>query len=84
MLSCYSCVATLTLCNSMNSSLAGFSVNGILKARMLEWIAMPSSWPSKEQASFDLMAAVTIFRMRKQQDSTVQQKKLYSVSCYKA
>ena len=33
----------LTLCNPVNSSSPGFSVHGILRARILEWIAMPSS-----------------------------------------
>ena len=33
----------LTLCSSMDSSLPGSSVHGILQARILEWIAMPSS-----------------------------------------
>ena len=34
-----SCV---TLCDSMNCSLPGSSVHGILQARLLEWVAMPS------------------------------------------
>ena len=38
-----------TVCNPMNYSLPGSSVQGILQARILEWIAMPSSrgfsWP---------------------------------------
>ena len=33
----------LTLCDLMNCNLPGFSVHGILQARMLEWVAMPSS-----------------------------------------
>ena len=33
----------LTLCNHTNCSLQGFSVHGILQARILEWIAIPSS-----------------------------------------
>ena len=33
----------LTLCNSMNCSPSGSSVHGILQARILEWVAMPSS-----------------------------------------
>ena len=37
------------LCNPMDSSLPGFSVHGILQARILEWVAIPfsrgSSWP---------------------------------------
>ena len=41
------CVQSLqagpTLCNSMDCSLPGPSVRGILQARILEWVAMPSS-----------------------------------------
>ena len=33
----------LTLCNPMDYNLPGFSVHGILQARILEWAAMPSS-----------------------------------------
>ena len=33
----------LTLCDPMNCSPPGFSVHGILQARMLEWVVMPSS-----------------------------------------
>ena len=33
----------LTLCDPMDCSPLGFSVHGILQARMLEWVAMPSS-----------------------------------------
>ena len=32
-----------TLCNRMNCSLPGSSVHGIFQARILEWVAMPSS-----------------------------------------
>ena len=32
----------LTLCNPMNSNPSGSSVHGILQARILEWVAMPS------------------------------------------
>ena len=31
----------LTLCDPMDCSLPGFSVHGILQARILEWVAMP-------------------------------------------
>ena len=31
------------LCDPMNYSLPGSSVQGILQARILEWVAMPSS-----------------------------------------
>ena len=37
------------LCHSMDCSLSGSSVHGVLQARTLEWVAMPSSrgssWP---------------------------------------
>ena len=46
MLSCSSCTQ---LCNPMDCSLPGFSVHGILQARVLDWIAISSSrrslWP---------------------------------------
>ena len=32
-----------TLCDPMDCSLPGSSVHGILQARMLEWVTMPSS-----------------------------------------
>ena len=40
----------LTLCDTMDCSPPGFSVHGILQARILEWVAIPfsrgwSSWP---------------------------------------
>ena len=33
----------LTLCDPMDYSLSGSSVHGILQARILEWLTMPSS-----------------------------------------
>ena len=33
----------LTLCNPMDLSLPGSSVHGVLQARILEWVPMPSS-----------------------------------------
>ena len=33
----------LTLCNSMDCSLAGSSVHGIFQARILEWVAISST-----------------------------------------
>ena len=39
----------LTLCNTMDCTLPGSSVHGILQVRILEWVAIPfsrwSSWP---------------------------------------
>ena len=43
---CVLCLVTqswLTLCNAMDCNPPGFSVLGILQARILEWVAMPSS-----------------------------------------
>ena len=37
-----------TLCNTMDCSPPGSSVHGILQARMLEWVAMPSSRGSSD------------------------------------
>ena len=37
------CQSCLTLCDPMDSSPPGSSVCGILQARILEWVAMPSS-----------------------------------------
>ena len=37
-----------TLCNSMDCSPPGSSVHGILQARVLEWVAMPSSRESSQ------------------------------------
>ena len=33
----------MELCDSMDRSLSGFSVHGVLQARKLEWVALPSS-----------------------------------------
>ena len=38
----------LNLCNSMDGSPPGSSVHGILQARTLEWVAMPSSRGSSD------------------------------------
>ena len=38
----------LTLCNPMDCSLPGSSAHGILQARILEWVAMPSSRGSSQ------------------------------------
>ena len=43
------CMLSRTLFNAMDCNLPGSSVHGILQARILEWVAMPSargsSWP---------------------------------------
>ena len=40
---CLVAQSCLTLCDPMDCSLPGSSVCGILQARILEWVAMPSS-----------------------------------------
>ena len=37
------CAVSSVVCDPMDCSLSGFSVHGILQARVLEWVAMPSS-----------------------------------------
>ena len=37
-----------TLCDLMDCSLPGFSVHGILQARILEWVAVPFSRESSQ------------------------------------
>ena len=41
-------VSRLTLCDPMDCSAPGLSVHGILQARILEWVAMPSSRASSQ------------------------------------
>ena len=51
----YAGVRARSLCNPMDHSLPGSSVHGILQARILEWVAMPSSrgtTPRMEHESF--------------------------------
>ena len=38
----------LTLCDPVDCSLLGFSVHGILQARILAWVAIPSSRGSSQ------------------------------------
>ena len=49
---CYVCAKSLqlypTLCDPMDCSPPGSSVHGILQARILEWVAMPSSRGSSQ------------------------------------
>ena len=69
----------LTLCNPRDCSSSGFSVHGILQARILEWVAIPfsrgSSWP-RDQTWISCIAGrfLTIWTSRKAQ---------YDVTCMK-
>ena len=63
----------LTLCDPMDCSLPGSSVHGILQARILEWIAMPSfrgsSWPRDQtQVSCIADGFFTIWATREAQE----------------
>ena len=41
-----------TLCDPMDYSLPGFSIHGSLQARMLEWVAVPSSLMTQNLSKF--------------------------------
>ena len=45
---CWVAQSCLTLCDLMDCSPAGSSVHGILQARILEWVAMPSTRGSSQ------------------------------------
>ena len=45
----------LTLCDPMDCSPPGFSVHGILQARILEWIAMPFSRGTSQKLIYNVM-----------------------------
>ena len=72
---CSTCACTLsrfslTLCNPMDCSLPGSSVDGIFQGRILEWVAMPSSRGSsqpRDQTSISCrsrMKVKTLIRVR--------------------
>ena len=48
LLLCLIAQSSPTLCDPMHCSPPGFSVHGILQARILEWVAMPSSRGSSQ------------------------------------
>ena len=49
----------LTLCDPMDCSPAGSSVHGILQARILEWVAIPSSRESSQPRDWDWVSCVS-------------------------
>ena len=49
----------LTLCNPLEYSPPGFSVHGILQARTLQWIAMPSSRGSSQPRNWTWVSYVS-------------------------
>ena len=48
-----------TLCDSMDCSLPGFSVHGILQARILEWVVMPSFRVSSRPSDQTWVSCIT-------------------------
>ena len=50
----YMCQLCPTLCNSTDCSLPGSSVHGILQARILEWVVVPSSRGSSQGRDWNL------------------------------
>ena len=53
----------LTLCDPLDCSPPGGSVRGIIQARILEWVAMPSSRGSsrpRDQTSISYVSALTV------------------------
>ena len=53
-----SCLSSPALCASMDYSLAGSPVHGILQARILDWVAMPSSRGSSQSRDQILISCV--------------------------
>ena len=49
----------LTLCDPMDYGLPGFSVHGILQARILEWIAFPFSRGTSQPRDGTLVSCIT-------------------------
>ena len=61
---CAVCLVTqscLTLWDPMDCSLPGFSVHGILQARILEWVAISSSRGSSQQRDRTCISCVSEF-----------------------
>ena len=48
-----------TICHPMDYSLPGFSVHGILQARILEWIAIPFSRGTSNLRDWTLVSCIT-------------------------
>ena len=55
---CLVAQSCLTLCNPMDCSLPGSSVHGILQARILEWVAIPSSRGSSQLRDWTQVSCV--------------------------
>ena len=54
----------LTLCNPRGCSPPGSSVHGILQARILEWVAMPSSMGSSQPRDWTCISYVSCISRR--------------------
>ena len=77
-----------TLCDAMDHSPPGSSVLGILQARILEWVAMPSSRGFSRpwdwiRVSYVSCTGRRLLWMDKRQGPTVGHRELYSICCDK-
>ena len=74
----------LTPCDPMDCSLPGSSVHGILQARILEWVAMPSSrgssWP--RDLTWISCIAGRFFNLRATGKSSILHIVKYTFQCY--
>ena len=57
---CLVALLSLTLCDPMDCSSPGSSVHGILQARILEWVAMPSSRGSSQPRDRTWVSCMTV------------------------
>ena len=55
---CLVAQSCLTRCNTMDCSLPGSSVHGILQARILEWVAVPSSRASSQPREWTQISSI--------------------------
>ena len=65
----------LTLCDPMNCSLPGSSVHGILQARILEWVTMPSSRGSSQprgQTWVSRIAGISTYNFERYYQMSIQ------------
>ena len=81
---CCCCLVTsvvLSLCDTMDCSLPGSSVHGILQARILEWVAMSSSMGSSQPRDWAQVSCIAgrLFTT----EPSGKPSELYSISLFK-
>ena len=75
----------LTLCDPMDCRLPGSSVHGILQARILEWVALPSSrgssWPrDRTHISYVSCIGRQVLQLKKKKERKKKEKNLLQFS----